>query len=274
MLGVRVIPVLLLKGRGLVKTKQFSNPRYLGDPINTVRIFNDKEVDEIALLDIQASKTGSLINLELLEEIASQCFVPLAYGGGLHSLKSIQQILRLGFEKVILNSALLSNPTLITEASDAIGSQSVIASIDVKKNWLRKTVVYSHSKKAIADSDPVSLAVRAAELGAGEIVINSVDRDGLRNGYDTELIRQITSRVDVPVIASGGANTVSDLQSAVRSGGAAAAAAGSMFVFHGPHQAVLINFPTNKELIEAFPEREYRGKSTSNFPSLPLRAVA
>lgn len=268
MLGVRILPALLLKSGGLVKTKRFARPHYLGDPVNTVRIFNDKEVDEIALLDIEAGRKGLSPDFELLEEIASECFVPLAYGGGLNSLDQIHTIVRMGFEKVILNSAILEDPQLLAAAAGEIGSQSVVASIDVKKNWLGKQVVYSHSGRRVPCSDPVEWAIQLAGLGAGEILLNNVDRDGLRIGFDISLLSKVTAAVSIPVIACGGADSVNDLNQAVRAGGASAVAAGSMFVYHGTHQAVLINFPTVDELADVFPEREYHGEPWSE-SSLP-----
>lgn len=233
-----------MENGGLVKTVQFGKRTYLGDPINIIRIFNDKEVDEVALLDIAATPSGREPDYALLEKIASQCFMPLSYGGGITRFDQIKRLLNLGIEKVILNTAAIANPALITEASTAYGRQAVVASIDVKKSWLGRYEVYTHGGKKSVGKTPVECACALVESGCGEILLNSIDRDGMMKGYDVELVRSVVQAVDVPVIACGGAGSLDDFATVIRDGGAAAVAAGSLFVFHGRHRAVLINYPS------------------------------
>ena len=248
----RVIPCLLLRNKGLVKTVKFKEPKYLGDPINIVRIFNDKEVDELIFLDITATVEHKKPPFKLLSEIASECFMPLGYGGGINNLEDIRTILSLGVEKVSINSHAIEDPSFITTAADQVGSQSIVVSIDVKKNFWGKYQVFTQNGRKKTGQDPLEFAVHMEQMGAGELLINSVDRDGTMQGYDLELIKQISGAVNIPVVACGGAGTVDDLAGVVNNGGASAAAAGSMFVFQGPHRAVLISYPTGKELQEAF----------------------
>ncbi len=249
---IRVIPSLLLSGDGLVKTARFQKPVYVGDPINTVKIFNEKEVDEIAILDIGASRHGSEPKFEKIAEIAGECFMPMAYGGGITSVAQIRRILLSGVEKVILNSSVFRQPELIRAAADQFGSQSIVVSIDARKGWFGRYQTRSHSGTVRQKPDPTVAAVAAVQQGAGEILLNSIDRDGTYLGYDIELLSRVTSAVPVPVIASGGAGKVDDFLRAVRDGGAAAVSAGSMFVFHGVHRAVLVNFPSESVLREQF----------------------
>ena len=248
MLMTRVIPCLLLKNEGLVKTFQFRDPKYVGDPINIVRIFNDKEVDELVLLDIAATVDGKGPNIRLIKEIAEECFMPLAYGGGLHTIEDIRALIGLGVEKVVINTRAVEDPDFISRAADAVGSQSVVVSLDVKKNLMDRYEVCTHGGRTNTGLDPVELVARIEGMGAGEILLNSIDRDGMQKGYDIELIRMVASRVSIPVIACGGAGRTEDLAAAVREGGASAVAAGSLFVFHGKHQAVLISYPDRAEL--------------------------
>ena len=249
---IRVIPSLLLSGDGLVKTVRFQKPVYVGDPINTVKIFNEKEVDEIAILDIGASRKRAEPNFEKIAEIASECFMPMAYGGGISSVAQIRRILQSGVEKVILNSIFFRQPELVREAADQFGSQSIVVSIDTKRGWFGRYSVRSHGGTVKQRFDPIAAATEAVRQGAGEILLNSVDRDGTYLGYDLEILRKVTAAVSVPVIACGGAGKVEDFVSAVRDGGAAAVSAGSMFVFHGVHKAVLVNFPAESVLREQF----------------------
>jgi cyclase len=248
----RVIPALLLKNQGLVKTIGFKNPVYLGDPINVVRIFNDKEIDEIALLDISASHEGKEPNLELLSEIASECFAPMAYGGGVRDISVAKKILSLGFEKIVVNSVAFEKPDFIKEMAELFGSQSVVVSIDVRKLLLGGYRIMTHGGGREVKGELVEWAQRFQKLGAGEILINSIDRDGQMKGYDVALIRRITEAVDVPVVACGGAANLGDFRKAIVEGGASAVAAGSMFVFQGVHRAVLISFPERARLEEVF----------------------
>ncbi len=248
MLQTRVIPCLLLQNQGLVKTVRFKNPTYVGDPINAVKIFNDKEVDELIFLDITASRTGQLLNLDVIRAIASQCFMPFCYGGGVRDIETARQIFSLGAEKVAINSFALQQPQFIREAADLFGSQSIVAAIDVKKNLFGSYRVYDSSRGATIDLDPVRHAIAMEQQGAGEILLTSVDRDGTQQGYDLELIRRVTSAVGIPVIASGGAGNLQHFVAAVKEAKASAVAAGSLFVFYGKHRAVLINYPDVAEM--------------------------
>jgi len=254
MFSPRVIPCLLLRNLGLVKTVKFKNPTYLGDPINIVKIFNDKEVDELMFLDIMATVENKRPPFKLLEKVASEAFMPLGYGGGIRTLEDIKTILGLGIEKVIINSYAVENPAFIRQAADFAGSSSVVVSMDVKKNRWGKYEVFTHSGRKATGLDPVKFAVEMANIGAGELFLNSIDRDGTMQGYDLALTTRVASAVNIPVVACGGAHTVQDLEAAVKQGGASAAGAGSMFVFQGPHRAVLISYPTSQELKTAFGE--------------------
>lgn len=247
---IRVIPCLLLHEGGLVKTVKFKNPVYVGDPINAVKIFNEKEVDELIFLDISATAQKRKPNLKLIHEIATECFMPLAYGGGVNTLDDVKAVLTTGVEKVVINAAAAENPGLLTEAARLFGSQAVIASIDVGKNWLGKYQVMTRNGSVNIKKDPVAYAKELVSAGAGEIFLHSIDRDGTYTGFDIPLIASVASAVDVPLIASGGARHVEDMREAVVKGHASAVSAGSLFVFKGPHRAVLINFPTQAELKE------------------------
>lgn len=248
MLRVRVIPCLLLKGQGLVKTVKYKDPKYIGDPINAIKIFNDKEIDELMLLDITASVEGRGPSFDIIRDVASECFMPLAYGGGIGHLEDMRRVLAMGVEKVVINTAAVGSPELIREAAQEFGSQAVVVSIDVKKRLFGGYEVMSARGTRKTGFDPVSFAKHVVELGAGELLISAIDRDGTQQGYDLELISQVTSAVNVPVIAIGGARNVEDFMLASGKSGAAAVAAGSMFVFTGPHRAVLITYPTKEEL--------------------------
>ena len=248
----RVIPVLLLKNKGLVKTVKFKAPKYVGDPINAVKIFNDLEADELVFLDITASKEGRPISTELVKNIGDEAFMPFAVGGGITELKQIEELLKAGAEKVVLNTASLKKPRLITEASEFFGNQSIVVSIDVKKNIFNKKTVWINDGKQNTKLDPISHAKAVEQLGAGEIIINSIDNDGVMEGYDIELIKSISNAVSIPVVACGGAGGLDDLKDAYQYGKASALAAGSMFVFHGPRRAVLINYPEKNELLKLF----------------------
>jgi imidazole glycerol-phosphate synthase subunit HisF len=248
----RVIPSLLLKNGGLVKTVKFKDPTYLGDPINVVRIFNDKEVDELVLLDIAATIERRKPLLDLIAQIASECFMPLGYGGGIRCLEDVRQLLAIGIEKVIINSYAVENPSFIKEAADEAGSQSIVVSIDVKKNRRGKQEIVLYGGTKATGLDPVRFVQEIAAMGAGEILLNSVDLDGTMQGYDLDLIGRVSQAVRIPVVACGGAGCVQDLVEAVKRGGASAAAAGSLFVFQGRHRAVLISYPDPKDLRTAF----------------------
>ena len=252
MLEARIDPCLLLHNGGLVKSTKFKNNKYVGDPINAVKIFNEKEVDELLLIDIDASRSNKGPDIKLLERIGREAFMPMSYGGGITNFEQAQLVLKSGFEKISLNHITFNNPELITEIASSFGSQSVIVSIDVKKDIMGKYKVYDYvtGKKTI--HDPIKFACGAEALGAGELLLNSVDRDGTMSGYDIEIIRQISEAVNIPIIAIGGASRIQDMVAAVNQGGASAAAAGSMFVFQGIHRAVLISYPDRQEIEEAF----------------------
>lgn len=248
----RVIPVLLLKNLGLVKSVKFKNHRYIGDPINAVKIFNDKRADELVFLDINASKEGRLISLDFVNKVGDEANMPFAVGGGIKTIKDIRSILEQGAEKVILNTTAFENPEFIKKAADAFGSSTIVICLDVKKNILGKyQLVYKNAMKKIKEN-PVEFAQKIEEYGAGEIVVQSVDRDGTYEGYDIELIKQISSSVTIPVVALGGAAKYDDFSKATSAGLASAVAAGSIFVYHGPRRAVLISFPNKCELMEIF----------------------
>ena len=251
MLKNRVIPCLLLRNSGLVKTVKFKDPKYVGDPINAIKIFNEKEVDELIFLDIDASKTGKTPEFDRIKDLASECFMPLCYGGGVRSVGDIEKILSLGVEKVSINSHALKDLKFIQEVSEKFGSQSIVVAIDVKKDFLGKYRVYDHVKNKVTNIEPVKFAKEAAIMGAGEILINSVDRDGTMGGYDINLVKIITNAVPVPVIALGGAGNIDDITEVIKEGRASAAAAGSMFVFHGKYRAVLITYPDWEEIERA-----------------------
>lgn len=253
MIRPRVIPALLLQGQGLVKTVKFKHPTYLGDPINIVRIFNDKEVDELVFLDITATKENRPPAFEMLANITSECFMPLGYGGGIRSMDDIQKLLSIGIEKVILNTSALENPSLVRAAADFAGSSSVVISMDVKKNFLGKYEIHTQSGKKNTGLDPVRHAVEMEKQGAGELFVNSIDRDGTMQGYDLDLIKRVADSVSIPVVACGGAGKLQDLADAINIGGASAAAAGSLFVFQGPLRGVLISYPSQADLKRILP---------------------
>lgn len=242
----RIIPTLLIDEGNLVKTKQFKNPNYLGDPINAIKIFNEKGVDELCVLDISASKKGETPDIDLLQNMASEAFMPLSYGGGITTLAQMKEIFYSGFEKVILNTSLVQNSDLIQQASAYFGSQSIVASIDYKKVF-GKEKCYTVDATQKTKYAPMELATLAEQLGAGEILLYSIERDGMRKGYDIKLISEIAQKVQIPIIACGGANNLADIKKALEAG-AHAVAAGSLFVYFGDREAVLINFPDEQEL--------------------------
>lgn len=250
----RIIPCLLLRNSGFVKTVKFKNAKYLGDPINIVKIFNDKEVDELVVLDITATIEGKDPNFKLLEELASEAFMPVAYGGGVRTINHIQTLLGLGLEKVVINSYAVKNPNFVNEATELVGSQSIVVSIDVKKTLWGRFEVLTRSGTKTTGLNPFDFAKEIQSRGAGELLLNSIDRDGTMKGFDLNLINQVADAVNIPLVACGGAQSVQDLVSAVKQGGASAAAAGSMFVFHGPHRAVLISYPSYSKMKQKFLE--------------------
>ena len=251
MLRTRIIPALLLRDESLVKTVRFGKYSYIGDPANTCRIFNELEVDELTFLDITASKQGHAPNYRVLADIANECFMPVSYGGGISSLVIAERVLKLGFEKVVLNTHSLTNPTLITELSRAFGSQSVILSIDVKTNFWGKQHCRGRSGSVNSKRHPVDWAKEVQQRGAGEILLTSIDREGTWSGFDIELIRRVTDAVSIPVIAHGGAGSLQHIGEAVKIGHASAVALGSMVVYQGKDLGVLVNFPDKDDLEKA-----------------------
>lgn len=245
---VRIIPVLLIKGNGLYKTIGFKKPNYIGDPINAVKIFNDKGVDEIVILDIDATLEKRGPNFKLIEDIASECFMPMAYGGGITTMEQARAVFNLGVEKVVVNSAFENNAALISQIAEEYGSQSAVVSIDYKKNLLGQASVYTVGASQKTGYDPVEYAQKAVKAGAGELFVNSVERDGTRKGYDLTMLAKITEAVNVPVIACGGANSVDDFYAAITQAHVAAVAAGSMFVYKGDIDSILINYPSQEEI--------------------------
>lgn len=243
----RIIPFLLLREGSLVKTRRFGEPKYIGDPINAVKIFNEKEVDELVLLDITATPAGKGPNLELIKDIASEAFMPIGYGGGIHSMAQIESLFKAGVEKVSLNSVLYDDPGLVTEAARVFGSQSIVATVDVKKALLAGHALHSHGGKRRQPVDVMEHVRRLEQLGVGELVLQSVDRDGMMAGYDLAFVEKVAKSVPIPVICIGGAGNVEHLREGLRAG-ASAAGAGSMFVFQGAHKAVLISYPEPSEV--------------------------
>jgi cyclase len=249
----RVIPVLLLRGKGLVKTVKFKEPKYIGDPINSVRIFNEKEVDELVFLDITATPECRGPNFELLADIAGEAFMPMAYGGGVTTLDHVKRIFTLGFEKVVINSAAYADQQLIRDAVAIYGSQGIVGCVDVRRTLLGRYELSSHAGRTKQRANLKEHVQTLERLGVGEIIVNAVDRDGTQSGYDLKLIREVSSAVSVPVVACGGAAGLDDFAAAVNQGGASAVAAGSLFVFVGPHRAVLINYPDRADLAMRLP---------------------
>src|SRR5262245_49935843 len=257
---IRVIPCLLVQGRGLVKTVRFKDPRYVGDPVNAVRIFNEKEVDELILLDIAATRQGKPPDLRLIEEIAGECFMPLCYGGGIRTLEDATKILSVGVEKVAVNTQAIEKPAFVREMAEALGSQSIVVSLDVTRTRTGGYEVRTGCGSHGTGMEPVTCARLMEDMGAGELIVNSIDRDGTMEGYELDPIGRVAHAVTIPVIACGGAGRIHDFSDAVRLAGASAVAAGSLFVFYGKHRAVLINYPSASELEEVFVEAERPGR--------------
>ena len=251
MRSVRVIPVLLLRNNGLVKTVKFKDPVYIGDPINAIKIFNEKEVDELVFLDMEVTKNGGEPDYQLLQEFASEAFFPLAYGGGIHTLEQAKRIFRIGVEKIVLSSSAISDPKLVREIADFSGSSSVVVCIDVKKSLFGAHKIFPRNGQKLDNPDPFDMAKSMEQLGAGEIIVNSVDLDGTMLGYDYELIKKMKKVVGIPVVSLGGAGSLSDFKRAVESG-ASAVAAGSFFVFFGKLKGVLITYPSSRDLDATF----------------------
>ncbi|HCQ14076.1 AglZ/HisF2 family acetamidino modification protein [Flavobacterium sp.] len=247
MLRPRIIPSLLIHDKGLVKTVNFKNPKYVGDPINAVKIFNEKGVDELAVFDIDASVFGKEPDYKLIENLAIQSRMPLCYGGGIKTVQQAQKIFGLGIEKIALSSAICQNPSLVTQIAEKVGSQSVIAVLDVKKKFLGGYEVYINNGKKETGIDAIQFVEKLEALGAGEIIINSIDQDGMMNGYDLNLIDKIRQKITIPLTVLGGAGSLEDIQKVIKAHKIIGVAAGSLFVFKGKYKAVLINYPNKTE---------------------------
>jgi len=244
---IRVIPVLLLQNGGLVKTINFKKPKYIGDPINAVRIFNEKEVDELVILDISATQKGREPDFEHLEEMVSEAFMPLGYGGGLKTLDHIKKAFDCGIEKVVVNTIAFENTHLITEAAKIYGNQSIVVSVDVNNNLLGKSNVYINNGKKKLKETVDAYCKRMEDAGAGEIILTAIHREGTFNGYDTKLINRISHQIQIPLVANGGARDLNDFKLAIEAG-ASAVAAGSRFVYTGRENGIMINYPSQKVL--------------------------
>jgi len=257
MLYSRIIPCLLVKDKGLVKTVNFKNPKYVGDPINAVRIFNEKEVDELIVLDIDATLEKREPDYNMIEHLAAECRMPLCYGGGVTTSDQVQRIVQLGVEKVAISSAAIENPNLVIEAAECVGNQSVVVVLDVKKRSKSgKCEVWTHNGLKNTGKIPAELALQMERLGAGEIVINSIDNDGFMKGYDIAIVEKVRVSISVPLTLLGGAGSLHDISQLINKYGAIGAAAGSLFVFKGVYRAVLINYPNRAEK-EALIEENY-----------------
>lgn len=245
MLYPRIIPCLLVHKKGLVKTTKFKDPKYVGDPINAVKIFNEKEVDELIVVDIDASREGREPDYKMIENLATECRMPLCYGGGIKTVDQAQKIFSLGVEKIAVSSAAIENPSIVSSMAERVGNQSVVVVMDVKKRTLSgKYELYIQNGTKPTGIDPILFAIEMQKLGAGEIVVNSIDQDGVMKGYDMNLIKKIRDVINIPITVMGGAGTLDDIGSVIQQHGIIGVAAGSLFVFKGKYRAVLINYPT------------------------------
>lgn len=247
----RIIPVLLIDNRGLYKTINFKNPNYIGDPINAVKIFNEKEVDEIVILDITATSDEKPIQYELIGDIVSEAFMPICYGGGIKKIDQIKKLLKIGIEKVSINSCAVETPGFIKEVSHIYGSSTIVVSVDVKRNIFGKYFIFKNRGSYNTGINPIEFCKNAERMGAGEIILTSINNEGMMNGYDLLLLKNVTESVSIPVIANGGAGCIDDFNKAINIGGASAVSAGSLFVYYGKHKAVLINYPYQDKIIIA-----------------------
>ena len=245
MLYPRIIPCLLIHNKGLIKTVRFKDPKYVGDPINAVKIFNEKEVDELIVLDIDASVEQREPDYKLIEHLAAECRMPLCYGGGIKTVEQAQRIFNLGIEKIAVSSLAVEQPGIVAEIARRVGNQSVVVVMDVKKTGLRNRYeLFTHNANKGRGLDPVKFAVQMQDLGIGELVINSVDQDGMMTGYDHKLIDAVKEVITIPVTVMGGAGSLQDMGEVIRKHSIIGVAAGSFFVFKGKYKAVLISYPT------------------------------
>jgi len=248
MLRNRIIPSLLISNKRLVKTKKFKNPVYLGDPINAIKIFNEKQTDEIVVIDITASKNKQGPNFNLIEEICTECFMPIAYGGGINSIEHIQKLIQLGVEKVIIGETAFTNKVILKEAIAIFGSQSIVGMIDIKTTLFnKKPHVFIKNGKINTKKTPLEYALELQDIGVGELILQDINREGTRSGYPLDVITVISSKLEIPLIALGGAGSKADFTKAIQAG-ASAAAAGTLFTLQPPHDAVLIKYLTNEEI--------------------------
>lgn len=248
----RIIPCLLRHKNGLCKTQNFKSPKYLGDPLNIVKLFNEKEVDELFVIDIDITRNGAAPDYGFIDRIASECFMPVCYGGGVRTIDQMKHIFSLGIEKIAISSGIIENPQLLNEAASIFGKQSIVAVLDVKSSFLCKHRVCTHNGTVKVKTSLLHLAKEFEKLGAGEIVINNADKDGEMNGYDLSLVKQVADAVDIPVVALGGAGRLEDMVEVIQKTGCSAAAAGSLFVYSGVHRAVLVNYPSRDKIDAAF----------------------
>lgn len=258
MLYPRIIPCLLVHNKGLVKTVKFKEGKYVGDPINAVKIFNEKEVDELMVLDIDASKKGYEPDYKMIENLAVECRMPLCYGGGIKTAEQAEKIFSLGVEKIAISSAVIDNPSIVKELAQKVGTQSVVIVLDVKKKMFGGYEVVTHNATKKTCIDPVKLTKELEELGIGEIVINSVDNDGMMKGYDFNIINKIKAVATVPMTVLGGAGSIADIGEVIKKYGIIGVAAGSLFVFKGKYKAVLINYPKHDDK-EKLIMKNYKG---------------
>lgn len=253
MLRSRVIPCLLVHNEGLVKTSQFKDPKYVGDPINAVKIFNEKEVDELIVLDIDATIDSREPDYKMIENLAAECRMPFCYGGGVKTVEQAVKIINLGVEKVALSSAVVADPTLVPDLVQTVGSQSVVVVLDIRKKGLFSSYdIVTHNGRKKSERDLLEFCRQLEDLGIGELVINAVDRDGMMKGYDEKLIATVREAVNVPLTVLGGAGSLDDIKRLIRQYGIIGAAAGSLFVFKGIYRAVLINYPQRVEKADLF----------------------
>ena len=248
MLRPRIIPCLLVRDKGLVKTVRFKDGKYVGDPINAVKIYNEKEVDELVVMDIDATRDGAAPDYKMIQNLAAECRMPLCYGGGVKTVEQARTIIGLGVEKVAISSAAIQNPQLIADIASELGSQSVVVVLDTKKKLIgARWSTYTHNGTRDTGLCPIEFARKAEDLGAGEIVINAIDHDGVMKGYDLELAQRVRQAITVPMTVLGGAGSLGDIVTLLGRFGIVGASAGSLFVFKGPYKAVLINYPTQAE---------------------------
>lgn len=245
----RVIPCLLMKNRELYKSIKFKNYNYIGDPLNAIKLFNDKSADELIILDIEATAKNRPIDFDYLDQIAKEAFMPMAYGGGIKTIDDIQRIISIGFEKVVITSQALYNNSIISDAAKNVGNQSIVVGVDIKKNIWGKYKIYSHSEKKILNIDPLEYCKNCVELGAGEIFINNVNLDGTMQGYDFDIIQELSDNIKTPVIPCGGAGTYDDIKKMLEKPNINAVSAGSVFVYYGKEKSVLINYPDEDRII-------------------------